>query len=178
MGTITQPQKRNQMTKPPGGNMTQIINRFNNNIIAENKNKSIKELTVKNKANLRQADLRGADLRGADLRGADLQGAKIRFYLFPSIRLLSSIFLRDLPDNLTLELMRRDAYAHPKPELFDKWAKTTDDNNECPYRNEETFWQFKPKKELWRKGEPQMADRDLIIEICKSQGWKIRGYLE
>ena len=73
-----------------------------------------------------------------------------------------------------LELMRRDAYAHPKPELFNEWIKI----GKCPYKNEERFWLFEPKREIWQPGLPQMADRDLIIEICKNQGWKIRGYLE
>jgi hypothetical protein len=70
--------------------------------------------------------------------------------------------------------MRRDAFAHPYPEKFDEWFK----NKKCPYQNEERFWLFEPKKELWSPGLPQMTDRDLIIEICKSQGWRIKGFLK
>ena len=125
-------------------------------------------------ANLAWANLTGADLSGANLTGADLSGAKIEFYQFPSIRLLSSIPLYYLSDNLTLELMRRDAWAHPHPERFDTWAK----GGQCPYQNEEGFWRLQPNKALWRKGNPQMRDSDLIVEICKSQGWKIKGYLD
>ena len=173
--------------------MNQIRNRVNGKVICGGE-ESIKNLAEKNKAdlwganlggaNLWDADLGGADLWGANLGGADLRdanlgaanlrGAKIEFHQFPSIRLLSSIRLLNLSDELQLELMRRDAIAHPHPELFDKWAK----NGQCPYENEERFWLFGPKKELWKSGLPQMADRDLIIEICKSQGWKIRGYLK
>jgi len=69
--------------------------------------------------------------------------------------------------------MRRDAQAHPKPGLFDEWAK----GGSCPYQNEERFWQFREKRELWKSGEPQMADRDLILAICKAMGWGIKGYL-
>ncbi len=132
------------------------------------------------RANLSRADLSGADfsgadlsranLSGADLSRADLSRANIEFALFPSIRLLSSISLVDLPDNLQNELMHRDAYAHPYPEKFDIWAH----GGECPYQNEERFWKFEAKRSCWSPGLPQMADRDLIISIVKSQGWTIK----
>jgi len=69
--------------------------------------------------------------------------------------------------------MRRDAYAHPQPTLFDEWVN----GGSCPYQNEERFWHFEPKKDLWKPGKPQMKDSDLILAICKEKGWKIRGYL-
>jgi len=125
-------------------------------------------------ADLREANLSAADLYKADLSGAYLIGAKIIFTYWPSITLLSSMPLGDLSDELTLELMRRDAYAHPYPEKFDEWAL----GENCPYQNEETFWQFTVKRELWHRGNPQMADRDLILAICKEKGWGIRGHLE
>jgi len=123
-------------------------------------------------AYLRWADLRGADLQGADLRGADLRGAYIEFYQFPSIRLLSSIYLGSLPHELSTELMRRDAQAHPYPGKFIKWAK----GGPCPYQNEERFWQFNERREDWKRGNPKIQDRDLIKRICKEKGWKIKGY--
>ena len=125
-------------------------------------------------ANLRHADLTYADLTSANLRHADLTSAKIEFYQFPSIRLLSSIPLRQLSDQLTLELMRRDAYSHPYPDKFNNWAK----NGQCPYQNEESFWLFGEKKELWQSGNPEMRDSDLILAICKEKGWGIRGHLK
>ena len=135
-------------------------------------------------ANLREADLREATLRGADLRGANLwganlgeanlRGARIEFYQYPSIRLLSSISLGVLSDNLTLELMRRDAYGHPRPELFDEWAKGGD----CPYQNEERLWSFQENRELWKPGNPEMTDRDFVLALCKEKTWGIRGYLK
>jgi len=163
--------------------MTQIKKRYIDQIICEGEG-TLKELAEKNKADLQDAYLQGAyllgvylrdaDLRGAYLQGAYLRGAKIEFHQFPSIRLLSSIPLDNLPNNITLELMRRDAWAHPHPERFDEWAK----GGNCPYQNEEYFWRFEPNKKLWRKGKPQMRDSDLILEICKSQGWKVCGYLK
>jgi hypothetical protein len=130
-------------------------------------------------ADLREADLRGADLREADLRGADLggaylEGAKIEFIMLPSIKMLSSFDLGMLSDVLTLELMRRDAWGHPNPQLFDEWAK----GGPCPYQNEDRFWLFEIKKELWKPGPPEMRDSDLILAICREKGWKVKGYIE
>ena len=152
--------------------MTQILNRFTGKVICKGE-KSIKELTTESKANLWGANLQDANLQDANLQDANLWGAKIEFQLFPSIRLLSSINLGTISDDLTLELMRRDAYAHPHPELFDTWEK----GGSCPYQNEERFWLFNERKGVWRKGKPKMTDRDLILAICKEKGWKIKGYL-
>jgi len=125
-------------------------------------------------SDLRGSDLRGSNLSGSNFRGSDLRGSNIEFYNLPSLRTLSSISLFNLPDNLQLELMRRDAQAHPHPELFDEWVKT----KKCPYQNEERFWLFEPKPKLWKAGKPEMSDFDLIIALCKSQGWRVRGYLK
>ncbi len=172
--------------------MNQIKNRWDGRIICEGE-ESIKELAQKNRSNLSGSNLSGAnlswsnlswadlsranlswaDLSRADLSRANMSGAKIEFWQFPSIRLVSSIQLTNLPDNLQLELMRRDAFAHPHPEKFDEWAR----GGGCPYDDVERFWLFEPKRELWAPGLHQMTDRDLIVEICKSQGWKIKGYL-
>jgi hypothetical protein len=125
-------------------------------------------------ANLSWANLYRADLSGANLYQADLSGAKIEFLKLPSIKMLASFDLGQLSDQLTLELMRRDAWAHPKPELFDAWSK----GDSCPYQNEDRFWLFELKKELWKPGAPKMRDSDLIIAICKEKGWKVSGYVE
>ena len=45
--------------------MTKILNRIIDKIICEDESLNIKDLAVKNKANLRGANLREADLRGA-----------------------------------------------------------------------------------------------------------------
>ena len=131
------------------------------------------EVIFKDDSKTMKETVRNAVLSQANLFRANLFQAEIEFYNFPSIRTISSIRLNNLPDNLTLELMRRDALAHPHPGLFDEWAKGGD----CPYKNEEAFWLFEPKKKLWKAGKPQLADRDLILEICKSQNWWIRNYL-
>uniref|UniRef100_A0A6M3J1A1 Pentapeptide repeat-containing protein n=2 Tax=viral metagenome TaxID=1070528 RepID=A0A6M3J1A1_9ZZZZ len=137
------------------------------------KNRWTGKIIKEGESDLREADLREADLREANLMHADLREADLEFYQFPSIRLLSSIALEDLSDKLTLELMRRDAYAHPQSNLFDEWAN----DGPCPYRNEERFWMFNIKRELWKPGKPRMKDSDLILAICKEKGWKIKGYL-
>lgn len=125
-------------------------------------------------ADLEKADLRGVELWDVDLRNAELEGARIEFCRFPSIRMLSSINLCELPDDLTLEIMRRDAYAHPFPERFDEWAK----GGSCPYQEEERFWLFNARHDLWEPGLPQMTDRDLILAICREKGWGIKSHRE
>jgi len=70
--------------------------------------------------------------------------------------------------------MRRDAWAHPRPERFDEWAA----GGSCPYQQEERFWRFNEKKALWKPGPPEMRDSDLILAICKELGWGINGYIE
>jgi len=125
------------------------------------------------RANLDRANLNGTNLSGANLSGANLDRANLEFFRFPSIRLISSIQLSLIPNNLALELMRRDADGHPYPEKFDEWAKGGD----CPYQNEERFWLFNEKREAWKPGKPQMSDKDLIIALCKEKGWKIRNYI-
>ena len=127
------------------------------------------------RANLSRADLSWANLSRADLSGANLSRAEnIEFFNLPSLGTLSRINLYRLSDELQLELMRRDAQAHPHPKLFDEWAKT----RKCPYQDEERFWLFEPNPKLWEAGKPKMNDFDLIVAICKSQGWKIRNYLK
>ena len=158
--------------------MAQIKNRWTDKVICEGE-QPIKELAGKNRAdlsgaNLYRANLYRADLSEANLSGADLSGADLEFYQFPSIRLISSINLGSLSDGLTRELMRRDAYAHPKPEKFDEWANGGD----CPYQNEERCWFFQEKRNLWKRGNPTTKDSDLIFAICKEKGWGIKGYLE
>ena len=126
------------------------------------------------RADLSGADLSGADLSGADLYGANLYGAKIKFAQFPSIAILSRLPLRNVSDETILELMRWDAQAHPKPELFDEWAK----GGKCPYQHEERWWLMPEKRDVWQPGEPTIRLSDLILRICKEEGWQIAGYLE
>ena len=116
----------------------------------------------------------GDTSKRANLRWANLSGAEIEFHVFPSIRTLSSIQLGTISETLAIELMRRDAWAHPHPERFQTWAEYGD----CPYNGEEYFWHFdyKSAQKYWKPGNPEMRDSDLILEICKEKGWKIKGY--
>ena len=54
-----------------------IKNRYTDKIIAEMEAESLKEVVVKNKANLQEAKLCKANIQGADLCGANLQGANL-----------------------------------------------------------------------------------------------------
>ena len=123
-------------------------------------------------ANLREADLCRADLYGADLREANLREANLVFSKFPSIRILSGLSLGNLSASLSVELIRRDAAAHPFPERFQKWAN----GGECPYQDEEYFWIFNYEqgKALYTPGNPTMTDVELIKAICSEKGWQIR----
>ena len=143
-------------------------------LIGADLSRAVLRRAVLNGAVLNGADLSGADLSGAYLRRVDLSGTKIEFHQFPSIRLLSSMPIKKISDDLILELMRWDAYAHPHPEKFDKWAK----GGECPYQNEERWWFLPEKRKIWKSGNPTMRLSELILEICRQQGWGIKGYLE
>ena len=77
---------------------------------------TVAEVVAANKADLRRADLRWANLRGADLR-----------YIPAPLVLLAQ--WGELPDALTLDLMRYDAANHPEPERFLAWAV----DGPCPY---------------------------------------------
>ena len=94
---------------------------------------------------------------------------KMDFQNLPSLRTLSSMSLGALSDELTLELMRRDAWAHPNPIAFDSWAA----GGKCPYQNEDRYWIFAYTQSLWEPGPPKMRDYDLILRICEEKGWKI-----
>jgi hypothetical protein len=96
-------------------------------------------------------------------------GEGCSFSFFPICILRAS--LGKVSDNLTLELMRRDAWSHPLPELFDIWAT----NGGCPYKGGkvERLHFFQEEKELWEPGLPTMRDSDLIKAICNEKGWKI-----
>ena len=121
------------------------------------------------RANLYGANLSRADLYGANLFEANLSGANFKFPKFPSIKVLSSFNLGKLSNTLSLELMRRDAAAHPYPGRFDVWAN----GGPCPYLDEERFWIFETNREIWEKGKPQMTDVELIKAICAEKGWGI-----
>ena len=168
-----------------------ILKKRNGSMIVEDQNKSIRQLTEKNRADLYEADLSEADLSGAnlyeanlseaDLSGANLYGAnlyeanlsevKIKFNTFPSIRLISSIGLGCLSPKLSCELMRWDAVMHPYPKKFNNWANGSD----CPYQNEERLFHFETRQRDWIEGLPTMNWVELCRTICKEKGWKIKG---
>ena len=54
------------------------LRKLNGDLIEKDDNKTLAELVIKNKANLRRVDLRKANLQEADLRDANLQRASLR----------------------------------------------------------------------------------------------------
>ena len=79
--------------------------------------------------------------------------------------------LGNVSNNITLELMRRDASFHPDPKKFGQWAK----GGECPYKDCvcQQIHHFEIKKELWQPGKPTMTDYELLMAIAKEKKWKI-----
>jgi len=125
------------------------------------------------RANISRANLSGSDLSGSNLIRANLSHANLKnAHLDPSI-LSSNLSYIDLPDNVTIELMRRDAWCHENPIKFDEWAK----GGPCPYDGSKISRKhfFVEKRELWQPGPPQMRDYDLIMAISESAGWQIEG---
>lgn len=81
-----------------------------------------------------------------------------------------------LSDALTLELMRRDAWAHPDPSAFDAWAAPND--GPCPYNSSISRMHFfEEARSLWSPGPPEMRDYDLIIQIAQHKKWEIVGHV-
>jgi hypothetical protein len=135
-------------------------------------------------ADLRGADLRGASLYGADLSGAILSGASLRGANLSRADLTKQdltttyyqvgYFLHSydwgiLPDNLTLELMRRDALICGN-DAMQKWA----DGGDCPFSGyiERDFW-FEENRTLWSPGPPMMNDMELFRALCAVKEIKI-----
>ncbi len=116
-------------------------------------------------ANLRGAYMPRAKLSRADLRGADLRGAKFSYVL-----LMSSISWGRVSNKLCLEMMRRDALI-TGVEAMSRWAK----GGPCPFlsTSETRAYHFYEDRSLWRKGKPQMTDRELWVALCKERDIKI-----
>ena len=116
-------------------------------------------------ANLSGANLSSANLRGAYLSDADLSGAKFSYVL-----LMSSIWWGSVSNKLCLEMMRRDALI-TGVEAMSNWAK----GGSCPFLfvSETRAYHFYENRSLWRKGKPQMTDRELWVALCKEKNIKI-----
>ena len=150
--------------------------------------KDVAEDAAKKGLSLIRASLIRASLNGASLNWASLNGAKIEFARFPAINELQSFSHGRLPDSLCLELMLRDAWASPKPELFIAWIE----GGGCPLDSIGRAWLFTESQEVL-KGHldqfdtneakidslrPRMRDSDLVLALCKEKGWGINNYLE
>ena len=119
-------------------------------------------------ADLQRADLRWANLQRADLRWADLQGADLPA---PTMILLAD--WGDLPDEITLALMRLDCSAHPVGKrAFDEWAS----GGVCPYSDcrFQRVASFNEKSSLWSYGRPPSIWKccKMVLDRC-CPGWDI-----
>ena len=96
-------------------------------------------------------------------------GAGSTFHYWPVSVL--RCWLGELSDNLTNELMHRDAESHPSPKMSREWAK----GGPCPYSLPvERMHHFEERKEAWVSGRwRRMKDRDLIRAIAKEKRWKL-----
>ena len=121
-------------------------------------------------ADLQGANLRGANLRGANLRGANLRGADLRDFLSTnSVQTVLTITdWGQLPDDLTLELMRHDAESCGE-EAMTVWAK----GGACPFNNSVRDYKFTESHALWQPGPPTMRGRKLLEALWVSKGGRI-----
>ncbi len=119
-------------------------------------------------ADLTGADLSWADLTGANLSGANLSGAKLDRAKLPSDKVMLSCGWGQVSDELCADLMNYYASLHPKPELFQDWAK----GGCCPY---EKFPEtkrpanFMEKKKLFDPTRPLTSAKDLVARILKEK---------
>ena len=121
-------------------------------------------------ANLSEANLSGANLPWANLSGANLSGADLRYIPAPLVLLAQ---WGELPDALTLDLMRYDAANHPEPERFLRWA----DDGPCPYSGLSLARaaNFTERRELIKAdflGLPVKSAWDLTCELAKVNGFR------
>jgi hypothetical protein len=128
-------------------------------------------------ANLYRANLTGANLAGANLNGADLNGADLWPNTTPLsellrtnsvVSLLSSINWGQLPDDLTLEMMRHDAESCGD-ELMTAWA----DGGRCPFSTGVRDYLFTEHCEIWKPGTPKLKGRKLLEALWVAKGGKI-----
>ena len=121
-------------------------------------------------ANLQGADLQGAVLWGANLQDANLRGADLRDFLSTnSVQTVLTITdWGQLPDDLTLELMRHDAESCGE-EAMTVWAK----GGACPFNNSVRDYKFTESHALWQPGPPTMRGRKLLEALWVSKGGRI-----
>ena len=103
----------------------------------------------------------------ADLQKADLQGAKVHNIRWPSPAMVLLAEWGQLSDDLTLDLMRLDAWGHPDPKAFDHWVE----GGPCPYDGVDVqrVASFKERKGCWSPGPPKKLYtlmRRVLEECC------------
>jgi hypothetical protein len=123
-------------------------------------------------ANLYEANLSGANLYGANLSGANLYEANLSGLLKRNSvhSLLTVINWGQLPDDLTLEMMRHDAESCGQ-EAMQAWV----DSGLCPFHDSVRDYQFQENKALWVKGSPQYRGMELLKKLCEAKGYKLEA---
>ena len=122
------------------------------------------------RANLAGADLAGANLSRANLAGANLAGANLAGATYNPFAFVVQINMGIVSDKLTLELMRQDALICGEDKMTE-WAKGGD----CPFSgiNQMRAFIFQEKRELWKKGRPQMNLMQIFEMYCKEAEIKL-----
>jgi Pentapeptide repeats (8 copies) len=117
-------------------------------------------------ANLEGANLEGANLWGANLEGANLEGANLEGANLPSPAEVLSAVWGELSDELTADLMRYDAFFHPDPAAFTRWAQ----GGVCPFQaiKVQRAANFKEKKHLWVPGPPKNG-YELMVAVLREK---------
>ena len=125
------------------------------------------------RANLTGANLTGANLTGAYLTGANLTGANFTKANFTRTNLtgarlsissiLHSIQWGTLSNELTLELMRRDALICGEEKMIE-WSS----GGTCPFsENILRDFYFTEERKLYKPGLPRLNDLELFKTLCK-----------
>lgn len=128
----------------------------------------IKEILEYHRKWLRdEQDGKRANLSGANLSGANLIDANL-----PSPTMVLLANWGDVPDDLTIALMRYDAECHPiGAKAFKNWV----DTGECPYSScsVQRAANFTEKKGLWSPGPPKRPFTLMAMVLDeKCPGWR------
>jgi hypothetical protein len=87
-----------------------------------------------------------------------------------SVAMLLSQSWGQLPDDLTLEMMRHDAESCGT-KTMNEWATGSD---ECPFSDSVRDYLFAEKKALWVPGEPKLRGIELLEALWVAKGGKVK----
>ncbi len=124
--------------------------------------------TILVSTNFQNADLRNAKLERCNFYSVNFDGADLRNAKYVMASLLLNIEWRDLPGELTLELMRHD---------FE--FSGVNENEELrrdmrfPYTERSRKFNFQENSKLWEPGLPKYRGMNLFKVLCEAKNIKI-----